>query len=81
MSTCAVLTNSLASNNQIAAHSGYVKTSKRLLENGLELYELRADTDAFRSGWSHGRDHRQPTRRIERRDLGGPRQCGQWRLW
>ena len=47
-----VLTNSLASNNQIAAHSGYAKTRKRLLENGLELYELRADTDAFRHGWS-----------------------------
>jgi putative cardiolipin synthase len=48
-----VLTNSLASNNQIAAHSVYAKTRRRLLENGLELYELRADTDAFRSGWSH----------------------------
>jgi putative cardiolipin synthase len=48
-----VLTNSLASNNQIAAHSVYAKTRRRLLENGLELYELRPDTDAFRSGWSH----------------------------
>ena len=47
-----VLTNSLASNNQLAAHSGYAKTRRRLLENGMELYELRADTDAFRPGWS-----------------------------
>ena len=47
-----VLTNSLASNNQLAAHSGYAKTRRRLLENGMELYELRPDTDAFRSGWS-----------------------------
>ena len=47
-----VLTNSLASNNQLAAHSGYAKTRRRLLENGLELYELRSDTDAFRPGWS-----------------------------
>jgi len=47
-----VLTNSLASNNQIAAHSGYAKTRRPLLESGLELYELRADTDAFRPGWS-----------------------------
>lgn len=47
-----VLTNSLASNDQLAAHSGYVKTRRRLLENGLELYELRPDTDAFRPGWS-----------------------------
>ncbi|MGO4441158.1 phospholipase D family protein [Rhizobium sp. RAF56] len=47
-----VLTNSLASNNQLAAHSCYAKTRRRLLENGLELYELRPDTDAFRPGWS-----------------------------
>ena len=56
-----VLTNSLASNNQLAAHSGYAKTRRRLLENGLELYELRADTDAFRPGWSlvsHNRERR-----------------------
>src|SRR6478609_7386532 len=47
-----VLTNSLASNDMLAAHSGYAKTRRPLLENGMELYELRPDTDAFRSGWS-----------------------------
>ena len=47
-----MLTNSLASNDMLAAHSGYAKTRRRLLENGMELYELRPDTDAFRSGWS-----------------------------
>ena len=47
-----VLTNSLASNDMLPAHSGYAKTRRRLLENGLELYELRPDTDAFRPGWS-----------------------------
>jgi cardiolipin synthase C len=47
-----VLTNSLASNDMLPAHSGYAKTRRRLLENGMELYELRADTDAFRLGWS-----------------------------
>ena len=47
-----VLTNSLASNDVLPAHSGYAKTRKRLLENGMELYELRPDTDAFRPGWS-----------------------------
>ena len=47
-----VLTNSLASNNQLAAHSCYAKTRRRLLENGMELYELHPDTDAFRPGWS-----------------------------
>jgi putative cardiolipin synthase len=47
-----VLTNSLASNDMLPAHSGYAKTRRRLLENGMELYELRPDTDAFRPGWS-----------------------------
>ena len=47
-----VLTNSLASNDMLPAHSGYAKTRKRLLESGMELYELRPDTDAFRPGWS-----------------------------
>jgi putative cardiolipin synthase len=46
------LTNSLASNDMLAAHSGYAKTRRSLLKNGMELYELRPDTDAFRSGWS-----------------------------
>jgi putative cardiolipin synthase len=47
-----VLTNSLASNDMLPAHSGYAKTRRRLLENGMELYELRPDIDAFRPGWS-----------------------------
>ena len=47
-----VLTNSLASNDMLPAHSGYAKTRKRLLESGLELHELGPDTDAFRPGWS-----------------------------
>jgi cardiolipin synthase C len=47
-----VLTNSLASNDVLPAHSGYAKTRKPLLESGMELYELRPDTDAFRPGWS-----------------------------
>ena len=47
-----VLTNSLASNDVLPAHSGYAKTRRRLLENGMELYELRPDSDAFRPGWS-----------------------------
>src|SRR4029077_12121300 len=34
------------------AHAGYAKTRRQLLENGMELYELRPDTDAFRPGWS-----------------------------
>jgi putative cardiolipin synthase len=38
-----VLTNSLASNDVVAAHAGYAKRRKQLLENGVELYELRPD--------------------------------------
>lgn len=36
-----VLTNSLAANDVLAAHAGYSKYRKALLENGVELYELR----------------------------------------
>jgi putative cardiolipin synthase len=38
-----VLTNSLASNDVVAAHAGYAKRRKQLIENGVELYELRPD--------------------------------------
>ncbi len=38
-----IITNSLASNNHTAVHSGYAKYRKPLLEAGVELYETRAD--------------------------------------
>ncbi|MFN0129095.1 MAG: phospholipase D family protein [Verrucomicrobiales bacterium] len=38
-----VLTNSLASNNVLAAHAGHAKHRKDLLAAGVELYELRSD--------------------------------------
>jgi len=38
-----VLTNSLASNDVLAAHAGYSKSRKQLVENGTELHELRPD--------------------------------------
>lgn len=47
-----VLTNSLASNDMLPAHAGYSKTRRTLLENGMEIYELRPDTDGFKQGWS-----------------------------
>jgi putative cardiolipin synthase len=47
-----ILTNSLASNDVLPVHAGYAKTRRRLLENGVELYEMRADTEDFRPGWS-----------------------------
>jgi putative cardiolipin synthase len=39
-----VLTNSLASNNHSISHSGYAPGRKPLLEMGVNLYELRANT-------------------------------------
>ncbi|MDH3616430.1 MAG: phospholipase D family protein [Gammaproteobacteria bacterium] len=38
-----VLTNSLASNNQVYAHGGYAPVRKSLLKMGVRLFELRAD--------------------------------------
>ena len=38
-----ILTNSLASNDVVAAHGGYASGRKRLIENGAEIYELRPD--------------------------------------
>ena len=46
-----VLTNSAASHDVIPALAGYVNTRKKLLNAGVELYELRADTDIPRI-WS-----------------------------
>ena len=39
-----ILTNSLASNDVVAAHAGYAKRRKALVEKGVELYELRPDS-------------------------------------
>ena len=47
-----VLTNSLASNDVIAVHSGYQKYRDDLLENGVEIYELRQDSTMDRLRWS-----------------------------
>jgi putative cardiolipin synthase len=41
-----VLTNSLASNDAPAAHAGYARYRDRLLAQGIELYEMRADPDS-----------------------------------
>jgi putative cardiolipin synthase len=43
-----VLTNSLVSNDVLAAHAGYAGRRKQVLESGVELYELRADAGAIR---------------------------------
>ena len=39
-----VLTNSLASNDVVAAHAGHAKRRKPLIEAGVELYEYRPDS-------------------------------------
>ncbi|MEP5766561.1 MAG: phospholipase D family protein [Halieaceae bacterium] len=38
-----VITNSLASNNHLAAQSGYARYRKRLLQAGVSLYEIKLD--------------------------------------
>ena len=38
-----ILTNSLASNNHTAVHSGYARYRKPILDAGVELYEARVD--------------------------------------
>lgn len=46
-----VLTNSAATNDVIAAQAGYANTRKKLLKAGVELYELRPDSNMKRE-WS-----------------------------
>jgi putative cardiolipin synthase len=43
-----VLTNSLASNDVVAAHAGHAKRRDKLIANGMELYELRPDAGAVK---------------------------------
>ena len=47
-----VLTNSLASNDVLAAHAGHAKFRKGLLKAGAELYELRPDSNVIKKTWS-----------------------------
>ena len=42
------LTNSLSSNDVIAAHAGYARYRKKLVEGGVEIFELRSDADLRR---------------------------------
>lgn len=49
-----VLTNSLASNDAPAAHAGYARYRKRLLEMGVELYEMRAEQEGAPGGLGSG---------------------------
>ena len=49
-----VLTNSLASNDAPAAHAGYARYRKQLLELGIELYEMRAEQQGSTGGLGSG---------------------------
>lgn len=49
-----ILTNSLASNDAPAAHAGYARHRKALLEMGVELHELRSTAAGLRSALSAG---------------------------
>lgn len=46
-----VVTNSLASTNHVAVHSGYARYRKRLLRAGAEFYEIRADAIGEENDW------------------------------
>ncbi len=48
-----IVTNSLASTNHVAVHSGYARYRKRLLEAGAEFYEIRFDSVLDESQWGH----------------------------
>jgi putative cardiolipin synthase len=47
-----ILTNSLASNDVLAAHAGHASYRKALIESGAEIYELRADSGVIKKNWS-----------------------------
>ncbi len=47
-----VLTNSMATNDMAPAYAGYRRYRKALLENEVELYELRPDLGTQRAFWS-----------------------------
>ena len=45
-----VLTNSLASNNHVAVHSGYARYRRDVIDAGVELYEVRANAGPPKPG-------------------------------
>jgi len=47
-----IMTNSLVSNDVLAAHAGHANYRKQLLKAGAEIYELRADSVVIKKNWS-----------------------------
>lgn len=62
-----VITNSLASTDGIAAHSGYQPYRKSLLEAGVELYEMKATAGAERARGSSAASLHAKTFAFDRR--------------
>ena len=50
-----ILTNSLNSTNQLSAHAGYMHYRRQLLEEGIELYEVRSMLGASSRGTGQSR--------------------------
>lgn len=44
-----IVTNSLAANNHAAVHGGYAPSRKPLIRNGVDIYEVRPDSDVLGS--------------------------------
>ena len=49
-----VLTNSLASNDAVAAHAGYARYRKALIAMGVEMYEMRSEQRGTVAGFGSG---------------------------
>ncbi len=47
-----IMTNSLASNDVLAAHAGHAEYRKQLLQAGAEIYEMRSDSEVIKKTWS-----------------------------
>ena len=58
-----ILTNSMLSNNHPTVHAHYKKYRKRMIEAGIELYELRPDPEIL----EHFKESGEPRRRVPRR--------------
>ena len=50
-----IMTNSLASNDVLAAHAGHANYRKQLLQAGAEIYELRPDSYVIKKTWVAGK--------------------------
>jgi putative cardiolipin synthase len=49
--TVRILTNSLASNDVLAAHAGHAKYRKQLLKTDARIYEVRPDSGVIKKNW------------------------------